>query len=33
MMYDLIDPVAIIFLLVAVVGLIVAVAYGRNKHL
>ncbi len=30
MMYDLIDPVAMIFLLVAVLGLFVAVAYGRK---
>jgi hypothetical protein len=32
MMYDLIDPVAMIFLLLAVVGLIMAVAYGRNMR-
>jgi hypothetical protein len=30
MMFDLIDPVAMMFLLLAVVGLIVAVAYGKD---
>ena len=29
MMFDLIDPVAMVFLLIAVLGLIMAVAYGR----
>ncbi len=29
MMFDLIDPVAMMFLLIAVLGLIMAVAYGR----
>jgi hypothetical protein len=28
-MFDLIDPVAMMFLLIAVLGLIMAVAYGR----
>jgi hypothetical protein len=30
MMFDLIDPMAMMFLLLAVVGLIVAVAYGKD---
>jgi hypothetical protein len=29
MMFDLIDPVALVFLLIAMLGLIMAVAYGR----
>ena len=29
MMFELIDPVAMMFLLIAVLGLIMAVAYGR----
>lgn len=29
MMFELIDPVAVMFLLIAVLGLIMAVAYGR----
>lgn len=29
MMFDLIDPIAMMFLLVAVLGLIMAVAYGK----
>jgi hypothetical protein len=29
MMFDLIDPVAMVFLLIAMLGLIMAVAYGR----
>jgi hypothetical protein len=33
MMYDLIDPVGMIFLLLALLGLIIAVAYGRSRHL
>lgn len=32
MMYDLIDPVGMMFLLLAVVGLVMAVAYGRNNR-
>ncbi len=32
MMFDLIDPVAMIFLLIALLGLIMAVAYGRDKR-
>ena len=28
-MFDLIDPVAMVFLLIAMLGLIMAVAYGR----
>ncbi len=29
MVFDLIDPVAMVFLMIAVFGLIMAVAYGR----
>lgn len=29
MMFDLIDPVAMMFVLIAVMGLIMAVAYGK----
>jgi hypothetical protein len=29
MLFDLIDPIAMIFLLIAMLGLILALAYGR----
>jgi hypothetical protein len=29
MMFDLIDPMALVFLLIAMLGLIMAVAYGQ----
>jgi hypothetical protein len=29
MMFDLIDPVALVFLLIAMLGLIMALAYGQ----
>lgn len=32
MMFELIDPVAMLFLLFAVLGLIMAVAYGRDRR-
>jgi hypothetical protein len=32
MMFELVDPVAAMFLLIAVVGLVVAVAYGKADH-
>jgi hypothetical protein len=30
MMFELVDPVAMLFLLMAAVGLVVALAYGRS---
>ncbi|SPM36173.1 Mycobacterium rhizamassiliense ORFan [Mycobacterium rhizamassiliense] len=33
MMYDLIDPVGMMFLMLALLGLIMAVVYGRDRHL
>jgi hypothetical protein len=30
MLFDLIDPVAMVFLLLAVLGLMLAVAYGKD---
>ncbi len=32
MIFELVDPVAMLFLLVAAVGLVVAVAYGKSDR-